>query len=419
MSLINKMLRDLNARHASEAESALPDEVRPLPEAGLAARIGRNGMLALLGILAASAGGYWLLTAPEPAAVPSPAARLPDSAATVPATVVAAPASATSRAASTASPALRPTSTSSTLADDLVPTLPTLAKALPLAPPGQTAKSAERASSSAAVRLRLDPMLSFTPARDRAPAPAEKKATPEAMAPVLKLAAAGTGSVALRKAAQGGVAQKERTENVVRVDKGEGGDQVEKIEKVERGERGDGSFRNGTYAYKQGRTSEAVAQLQAALRDNPHHASARQALLGVYVEQRRLDEALPLLKEGLDLMPEQTGWAMALARIQVERGQTAEAWETLQKYQSGAEHSADYQGFAGVLLQHLKKPHEAALRFKAALHLKPREGRWWYALGNALEADNQATDALDAYKRAQALGGLTPAMAEAVDKKLR
>ncbi len=137
------------------------------------------------------------------------------------------------------------------------------------------------------------------------------------------------------------------------------------------------------------------------------------------VEQKHLDDALALLEAGLDLIPEQSSWAMAMARIQVERGDVASASETLQKYQSYAEQNAEYHGFAGALLQHLKRSREAAIHYQTALQLKPGEGRWWYGLGLALEADNRATEAIDAYKHARTAGGLTSAMSEAIEKKLR
>jgi len=126
-----------------------------------------------------------------------------------------------------------------------------------------------------------------------------------------------------------------------------------------------------------------------------------------------------VLKEGLELMPEQIAWAMALARIQVERGRLPEAWETLQKHMLHAEKSADYKGFAGVLLQRMQKPHEAILYYQAAVQIKPNEGRWWLGLGLAFEADNRAAEAHEAFQRARGASGLSPEMIAVIDRKLR
>ena len=49
--------------------------------------------------------------------------------------------------------------------------------------------------------------------------------------------------------------------------------------------------------------------------------------------------------EGLELQPSQIGWAMSLARLQLEQGDLAAAEHTLARSQAHAEGSADYAGF--------------------------------------------------------------------------
>jgi len=194
------------------------------------------------------------------------------------------------------------------------------------------------------------------------------------------------------------------------------------IEKVHRSdgiqEAGYESYRKATAAYSQGRLSQAVELLQASLHENPRQVEARQTLLGIHIEQKQWEEAELVLKDGLNLMPEQVSWAMALARIQVERGYTADAWATLQKYQAHAEENADFHGFAGILLQQLQKPHEAAAHYRTAVQLRQGEGRWWYGLGITLEADNRSGEAREAFQRARTVGGITPEMRAVIDKKL-
>ncbi|MCX7171467.1 MAG: hypothetical protein NTY41_14610 [Proteobacteria bacterium] len=63
MSLINKMLRDLDARHAASGQTVLPDEVRPLPEEIIPPRVSRRtwilGGLALLVAAAIQTSAIW------------------------------------------------------------------------------------------------------------------------------------------------------------------------------------------------------------------------------------------------------------------------------------------------------------------------------------------------------------------------
>ena len=56
--------------------------------------------------------------------------------------------------------------------------------------------------------------------------------------------------------------------------------------------------------------------------------------------------------------------------------------------------------------------------YEAALRLRP-EARWWAGLGLALEAAGHGDEALEAFRRAQATGGLTPEMAAVVERRLR
>ena len=65
--------------------------------------------------------------------------------------------------------------------------------------------------------------------------------------------------------------------------------------------------------------------LRQALQFDPRHAAARQALAALLVELRRLDRAEQVLQQGLELQPGNSGYAMTLARIQVERGDVATA----------------------------------------------------------------------------------------------
>lgn len=147
----------------------------------------------------------------------------------------------------------------------------------------------------------------------------------------------------------------------------------------------DGEYRKALAAYRQGRPNEAAEGFQNALRLDPRHVSARQALLSLLLEQRRWPEAQAAATEGLALVPAQPGWAMILARLQVEQGQVAEAEQTMATHAAHGERSPDYQAFHGLLLEKLQRPQEARA----------------------------------AFMRARDLGNLPPELAAAVEQRLR
>jgi len=184
-------------------------------------------------------------------------------------------------------------------------------------------------------------------------------------------------------------------------------------------ERAEIQFRNATVLLNQGRVAEAIEGYKAALQQDAAHATARQALVGLLLENRRIDEAQQYLQEGLTLNPDRPNYAMLSARIQVERGDLQGAHELLAKHAGSAANSADYHAFDAAVLQRLGRHREAVAAYQAALGLSPGIGLWWMGLGISLQADKRSAEALDAFRRARAAGGLNPDLLAFVDQRLK
>jgi MSHA biogenesis protein MshN len=110
---------------------------------------------------------------------------------------------------------------------------------------------------------------------------------------------------------------------------------------------------------------------------------------------------------------------LALARLKVERNQAPAALELLQKNAAAGESSAEYQGFAGALLNRAGRAAEAVERYQAAVRLAPGEARWWAGLGIALDSAGRTVEAREAYQKARALPGLPADLAQHIDQRLR
>lgn len=359
MSLINEMLRDLDARRASAAErSGLAPHVRGLPATP------PSPWRQLVPVLAGAAVGaalLWLVMAglgdsERPA---SPAAPV-----------------------SSSQPAAPPVAASES-APAPVADLPPLVVALPeLADPaGSDRGSAE--DSVIVADLQLDRRLH----RKSLSPPAVPKSSVQSNPPPAEPKPGETEPAIDKRNRPGSSAEEE--------------------------------FRKAMGLSRQGAVAEAMAGFQAALRLDGRHLAARQGLLSLLVAQRRWAEAQAVAAEGLAQDPAQTGWAMALARLQVEQGQLAEAESVLAAHAARGTGNADYLAFHALLLQKLQRPAAAADRYRAALVLRPDEGRWWYGLGQALDAGQEAEAALEAFAKARQTGNLPPALAALADQRLR
>jgi len=184
-------------------------------------------------------------------------------------------------------------------------------------------------------------------------------------------------------------------------------------------EQAEAEYRKGMQAAGSGDLAGALPPLRRALEIDPRHAKARQALLSVLANSRQWDEVKQVAQSGLALDPARSGWAVILARLQHEQGDTEGAVQTLETYQAHAAGDADYQGLFAFLLQKRQRHAEAAQHYQAALALRPHEGRWWYGLGLVLEGAGRGDEAKAAYGKARDAGNLPADMLGIIEQKLR
>ncbi len=134
--------------------------------------------------------------------------------------------------------------------------------------------------------------------------------------------------------------------------------------------------------------------------------SARQAMVAILIEQKRLEEARRLLQEGIALNPARVQFSTVLARIFAERGEYVAALETLRAAKGAGENDAGFHALLGTVLQRLGRHAEAAEAYHHALRVSPQAGTTWVGLAISLEALGRGPDAANAYRQALAAGAL-------------
>jgi MSHA biogenesis protein MshN len=396
MSVINQMLQDLEKRRAGATEAAaMPNQVRPLPAArdtasrSLLVGIGLAALFLLCQVV-----WWWSKSPPR---TPAPAAQSQPAPVEAPVAVEPPAAQARPQAAPFATPAaaLPPTATVKTVPDKLAH----IEKKLPPRP--------------APVLAAPPPAVSL----NKIPAPAPKMPPPvankaPAPAPVPTVTAMADAPVSTELPARSELLPKPRTDFAQ-------GSIDKQARPVSPRERADAEYRRATAALSQGRAEEAEESLRAALAEDATFDAARQALVGVLVEQKRVDEAKKVLQDYLNSRPNHLGFAMLLARLQLDRGDGGGAVTTMQRTLPYAGDNADFLGFSAAVLQRAGHHAEAADQYRAALRIKPDAPVWWMGLGISLQASDHNTDALDAYKRALSSGSLSPELQAFVEQKIK
>ena len=184
-------------------------------------------------------------------------------------------------------------------------------------------------------------------------------------------------------------------------------------------ERADGEFRRGVNLVNQGRIAEGMDGIRSALQIDPGYETARQTLVALLLESKRMDEAAAVLREGLALNAANSGFAMLLARIMVERNDVKGALALLRAHAPQAGDNAGYPAFAAALYQRLGRHDEAIEQYQAALELAPGAGAWWAGLGISYQATDQRKAAAEAFGRAKSAGNLAPPLLAFVDQRLK
>jgi len=393
MSLINKMLQELDKRHAPQAVQAttapLAANVRPVKAAHIGSELFWWVVAAALLLAIAWLGWVmWQLT-PRPV-VNELALRAPTK---------------VSPASTAAALAETPNAEAPTVAASAPPQAPSVAVGQPLAP-------------SPAVRVdmlklatEITTEIPSRPARNAASAATSKVTVAKAERPLAeprKPAPAVAGEVAAPAASQ--PLARPSVPPDIRIDK--------RVLASAR-ERAEIEYRRATTLINQGRMSEGMEGLRSALGMDGSYDSVRQTLVGLLLEQRRMDEAVLLLQRGLDLAPGNTGFAMLLARILVDRPDVSGALAVLRKHAPVASNNPDFHAFVAALQQRLGNHKEAIEEYQLALRLSPQSGMWWMGLGISQEASGRKKEAAEAFRQARASGNLGGDLLAFVDQRLR
>lgn len=371
MSLLNQMLSDLEQRRAEAGGLPTPHrEVRPLPAAP------RRLPGALIG-LALAAGGLITAAVVWRQSAPSKPAPLPPA-------LVSAAASAALPDLSMPAPSAPVLPEPGAVAQQESPALPT---PTPTPTPGSSKRSTA-AISGAVGGLRLSEQLSLGQNEPVA-----------VVAEVNEPGAAPAGVASLPVEASPSIEKRAR--------------EASPREQAER------LYRSALNQFAQGRDADGGATLNAALKTDPGHVAARQLLIRRQLEQQAPDAAQVTLEAGLQRHPEQTGWAMLLSRLLIDRGDLAGALAVLERHQHHAPASADYRAAIAAVQQRMNAYGEAELNFLRATQLDPGNGRWWIGLGMVRESQNRHLEARDAYQNALRTGSLNADLKAFSEAKLR
>ncbi len=381
MSLINKMLKDLETRQnaplGKPPSRPIFQDLRAVSENGMRHRLLPVLVLATTVLALAGAGYLWTQRHPQPAVLAVPAnnevATQTASASDVQpqaALIPAAPVEVTPELVPVTEPA---------------PVLPPSVAVAPSVPASQV--NADIVPLAAAPPVPAVAATAIKPSKSRDVAPAPKRVAPVAVAPEDSASDIAANGSMEKKAIP--LTPEQTAEN---------------------------AYRAAAQQLQQRQLIEAEAGFKSALATNPRHVAARELLASLLLERARMDEARQLLEQGLASVPGQSGFVSLLARIHVEQGAPDTA-VTLLEQQRLAKPDAEILALLATLYQRSSRHPQAIAAYKDALTLKPQEGKWWVGLGISQEAMQNWAEARFAYERARDTN-IDPRLARYAEQRL-
>lgn len=160
------------------------------------------------------------------------------------------------------------------------------------------------------------------------------------------------------------------------------------------------AFALGAEAYRRGDIVTAIDQFQSALAADPVHLKARQFLVTLLAEQGDLAGATRYAVQGLEHHPQDPVLLRSHAQILFMRGDAQSALEVLMRTRPALEDDPDHYALMAAILQRQSRSADAADLYGRLVRLDANRGVWWAGLGIAFESLGRRADALRAFERA-------------------
>jgi len=179
-----------------------------------------------------------------------------------------------------------------------------------------------------------------------------------------------------------------------------------KLKPLSPDEQAEDEYHQAVSLLQKGRAADAEKRLKAALNLSAVHPQSRELLAGLALQNGRWHEAQQTLEQGIEKVPAHYPFALLLARIQIEHGADQKALAVMEASRHAGAGSADYMAFLAELYRRSGNHAEAIKAYTEAIKLNPQEGRSWVGMGISLEVAQDWKTAGDAYQRAIETGTL-------------
>lgn len=158
-------------------------------------------------------------------------------------------------------------------------------------------------------------------------------------------------------------------------------------------------------AYEKGYITEAIEDLTKLLAISDSNIEARTLLAGAWYGRGEGNRAIAIINDGLQRYPLVEEWRTTAAKIFFKENNLAGAFSYLNVELAGA--GKEFYTLKGNLARQLKEFGSAESAYQKLTELEPFVGNWWLGLAIAQDSQAKAEQALQSYQRVIATGGVS------------
>ncbi len=170
--------------------------------------------------------------------------------------------------------------------------------------------------------------------------------------------------------------------------------------------------------YERRNFGEGDTKLVAILEQDPLNVEARSLYASSLADRGETAQAGQVLAAGLEINPANAAWARQYAHILVADDKVVEAVSVLRRSLPALEKNEQYYAFYAALLQRMTRHQEAADYYQSLLTRQPGNSLWWMGLAISQEALQSPAQALASYRRAMQGNSLNQELKQYVSRQI-
>lgn len=168
-----------------------------------------------------------------------------------------------------------------------------------------------------------------------------------------------------------------------------------------------------------GQQLAALQALDTFTYEFPEAHMSREMLAKLLIQQGEPERAMQVVDLGLTIAPRRNGYKKVKARLLLNQGLAADAAALLSENRPSATDDVEYNDLLATGLLSSAAYDDAAVTYQALLAIDEQSGRWWYGLAAALDAQGRSSEAAQAYEQALRRENLGAALRQGSQQRLQ